>query len=353
MRRRFIGWGLVVAVCVAGLVPSPATAARKRPPPTAAPAPDPEVQALIGRAKDLFLEAKFSEALDAYSTAYARTQVNGLVYMMARCHEEMGRYREALDLFERFLQGDAPPEARGMAQSAIRILRDRVARASVVLQVAPFGAEVEIDGVVVGKAPLPPQSLQPGRHDVRVTLPGYREHREQVVAAGGEEVRVVVALVAEAPTKPPAVPPALPTGSRPAAGVVGQGGGDAIAGPVRSPYVPWKWATLGTGAALVVSATVTYVVGELNHRRVADAQSFDPNDPASDLTQAEAVDLTAAGDVKKRAGYVLWGVGGAALVASTVLFVLDAVADKPSAVAAPLAVSPVDGGACVFATGRF
>lgn len=52
------------------------------------------------------------------------------------------------------------------------------------------GASVEVDGKVVGKTPLAPISVAPGKHTVKVKKLGYLEHVEAVDARAGATVRV-------------------------------------------------------------------------------------------------------------------------------------------------------------------
>ena len=58
-------------------------------------------------------------------------------------------------------------------------------------------------------------------------------------------------------------------------------------------------------------------------------------------------------DTKKLAGYVLWGVGGAALVTSGVLFIVEATSGPRKTKDPGVSVSPVAGGAVIMTGGRF
>ncbi|MDW8017866.1 MAG: PEGA domain-containing protein, partial [Thermus sp.] len=62
------------------------------------------------------------------------------------------------------------------------------------LEARPEGAEVLVDGRLVGRAPLR-LSLEAGLHEVRVQAPGYAEYRAQVEVRPGESVRLFVELV--------------------------------------------------------------------------------------------------------------------------------------------------------------
>lgn len=59
----------------------------------------------------------------------------------------------------------------------------------------PPGAQVFVDGVMVGKAPVR-VAYTPGRHAVQLRLPGYKDHKLDLDLAAGESQRVMVALEA-------------------------------------------------------------------------------------------------------------------------------------------------------------
>ena len=77
--------------------------------------------------------------------------------------------------------------------------------AKVELRGVPPGANVQIDGNDLGRAPLPnsDHSLEPGNHEVTVQLDGHETWRKSVTLKEGEHLEVLVALNK--------VPPPVPT----------------------------------------------------------------------------------------------------------------------------------------------
>jgi hypothetical protein len=67
--------------------------------------------------------------------------------------------------------------------------------ARLVIDTPVDGATVEVDGKVVGKTPLTPVAITPGKHTVRVKKPGYLEVVEVVDAHAGATVRVAAHLL--------------------------------------------------------------------------------------------------------------------------------------------------------------
>jgi hypothetical protein len=324
MRRRTVLATTLVLALFAAPRPPAAHAARLD---TAA------IQALLDQADRAFEEARYDDALGKYRASRAAGAPPEAVYMEARCHQEMERWREAREAFLDYLaQDDLDPEGKGRAEMALRVVADRLATGTLVIQVSPFGAAVTIDGEPAGSAPLAPLDLRPGPHEVLVEAPGCEPLQRSVTIEGGERTQLAIELRA-VPPGPAATPEPQPEP------------------PPRPSYSPWTWITLGTGAAVLVAGTVSYALGEEDHRRIVDAEGYGSEGPTR-LTQRAALDLEASGDRKKLAGYALWGVGGAALAASTVLFVLDATRD-PRDGSVHVTLSPTDDGGFLSLGGRF
>ena len=265
-----------------------------------------ELQAVLDEGRRLFDEEAYAEALERYQRAYDASGLHGLLYNIARCQQALGNDREALSTFRRFLGGeDLPPGPRGKAEMAVQILEKRLSTGRLVVQVSPFGAEILLDGEVVGTAPLAPLTVTPGTHQIEVRASGRPSAGQHVQVPAGGEITVTFALPEPPsspllPPTPPATPPPEPEPEGPSA-------------------TPWQWVTLGTGAALVASGVVLWWLGEEDWQKVDDA-----NSSSSSMSREEAQKLLDDGDTKHTVGYVMMGVGGAALATSVVLFVLDA-----------------------------
>lgn len=316
-----------VALLLAGLVLVHGTS------PLAAPArPSSEIQRIIDDGTRLFKEGRFEDALGQFRVALERTKDARLLYLVGRSLESLDRPVEALAAYEQFLAGDVPADARARAESSVRQLRERLAKGRLLFQIAPFGAVVRLDGEPLGSAPLPPWEGAPGPHELVVSAPGHGESRVHVEVPAGGEASVAIELAPLPADVPPVAPPLVTDRGEPLS------------------YAPWTWVALGVGVTLAAGGTLLFALGELDHQEIADGLS-DEATPAL-LTYREARDLDEAGDAKKLAGYALWGVGGAALVGATVLFVLEATAPEPGG-GPTVGVAPVTGGGFVTLEGRF
>lgn len=79
------------------------------------------------RARELFAEGDFVNAMGEMQAAQALSASPVRLYNMAACHEQLGQIPEAVDLYERFLNDmEAPPERRQRAQVRIEALRSEL-----------------------------------------------------------------------------------------------------------------------------------------------------------------------------------------------------------------------------------
>lgn len=153
---------------------------------------------------------RFSEAIDAWTKAYAVRPVFAVACAIGRS-ELLGRANaSAAALWLTRCLRFAPVPVKGQAkelaaQQEELVLRD-LARSRVgALRVeAELGAEISVDGRVVGKAPLVDEVfLEPGSHRLAASL-GSRSRSVDVVVAGGEARAVDLAVGASGPVRIPA-----------------------------------------------------------------------------------------------------------------------------------------------------
>ncbi len=146
-------------------------------------------------AKELFfrgvklLEAGDPErALDAFSRSRATIPRRGSTVNAAICLERLGRYDEALELYEEVLTrfaADLPEADRAGLTATMATLRKRVGAVNISANVTD--ASVQIDGRARGTLPLTtPLRVTQGAHVVRVVKNGYETYSTKVDVKLGE-----------------------------------------------------------------------------------------------------------------------------------------------------------------------
>ncbi|MBT9554630.1 MAG: PEGA domain-containing protein [Myxococcales bacterium] len=152
---------------------------------------------------------KANVALVEFVLAFAADSRPERLLGVAQALEASKQKAAAIELYERVLatgQGvtAATAQERLIALGAMK----PVAPTTLSLTVMPPGAEVFLDGAAVGRAPLGVQTIVPGTHRIELRLPGYQAFAQEILAAAGQQIALVVTLVPGASgTAPVTAPP--------------------------------------------------------------------------------------------------------------------------------------------------
>ncbi len=354
--------------------------------------------------------------LDAYERFDPpRFVIPEVLWNIGRCYEELGDDVSALPWFEEFRRLATEPDYVRAAQDKVREVRQRL-QAALTLVVEPPGTRVRVDGRDVGQSPLAePLRLDPGPHEVSFTREGFRARTEtltlkpreartlrvaleqsagtlRLVPVGGPatgEVRVLVDGV-EAHRGP------LPAQVRAAAGqrvvrvlrpdgteaalryvtVPDQGEVEvAVAFPAPPPVAPtpspgppeapaptvtvraergfpWHFVVIGSGAAMVAGGGVMTALAARDRSKITGAATGSDG-VVTGISQPKASSYADSARNKDTVAYVLYGVGGAAVIGGVLWWVLGATSDDDHASPVLPAAAPLAGGALLGATGRF
>ncbi len=222
--------------------------------------PEEDARAAFGEGRRLFRERDYAAARAQFEEAN-RILPNPRVYgNIAACFEAERNPAEAVRTYRRFLyEGGEQVDAGGRAGADRAIARLRRDVADLVFAIEPVGAEVRVDGIVMGSAPLPwPVAVAPGARLVEVRAYEHTPYSRTVQAVPGEEVAVQVVLDRIVATPAAAVEPRGEPEPEP----------DAQAEPRQDPASqppestplgrgPLFGVGLGLTAALAVGGTVT------------------------------------------------------------------------------------------------
>ena len=144
----------------------------------------------------LFEDGDYATALLKYRAAYDATHDARLLWDVAVCQKSLRHYTEALATLGRYLAegGDLlTAQDRKDAQDLSRALRPFTTAETI--QVNEPGAEVSVDGQVVGKSPLEaPVTLDIGMRRVRVSKEGFRTWDQPVPVGGSAATSLDVRL---------------------------------------------------------------------------------------------------------------------------------------------------------------
>lgn len=337
-------------------------------------AADRETARSLMKEGDRYFEAKdFPHALQAYQGAYAVVKVPTTGLSVSKTLIALNRLIEARDVALQVTRipaaaGDPPmfAKARADAEDWARQLEGRIPSVKATVQGAADASSVQvaIDGAAWPKelAQLP-RKVDPGKHVVTASAPGYQDVRVEVVVAEGEKKEVTLALqpaagapvVAPAPVAPTAAP-GYPGPQPEASAPVGPPGPLPVAPPppektaTTSPNT-LMWAGFAVGGAGIIVGSVT---GIMSMSKTSSLKSGDtcpnsrcPPEKESDLNSAKT--LATVSNI----GFGI-GIAGAAVGVIALLTAKPATSEKPPASASlTVRVEPVAWPGGLGLVGRF
>jgi len=203
-----------------------ARADEPRPAPTTAAPDSPEARAadLFRRGNELYDNGKFAEAEKLYREVWALSKTWDIACNLGAVELDLGKHRDAAEHLAYALR-EYPA---GGKQSQRLTLQERMKEAKahvgiLRLRVNVEGAEVLINGVLIGKTPLPPEVfVSPGRVAIDVRSDGYDSAKKNTEATKDEAQDITLTLT----SKPlPSLAPALALGGL---AIVGLGVGTGL-----------------------------------------------------------------------------------------------------------------------------
>lgn len=236
-----------------GAAPRRGGATARKPDDVVAEAPETANAALAEAARNTFMEGvrwyrkkHYQEALAAFLESYALSKSPTVLVNLGFSHLRLGNPAAAIRAFEQFLA-----EAKGGSPGALARAEAGLAEAKALVGhiaiSAPEGAELTVDGVVVGHAPLRRAvDVTPGRHEVTMSsAAGTKTESIEVAQGATAEIKLVPPRTAVRAAPPP-----------------------RAAGEHEAPeHVPWyappnvTAPTYVAGAVSVVSLTAAFVLG--------------------------------------------------------------------------------------------
>lgn len=156
-----------------------------------------------------FEARRFREAIHSFQVAAQLVPSADLWFNIARAHEELGEWEQAIEHYRRYLRDRVDPPDRQQVESHVALLEERAEAARAARLTAPTtgtltvrvdveGASVRLDDRDVGQSPLSDDlTLDPGPHQLAVTRDGYLPFRAAVGIEAGLRTAAYVDLQPE------------------------------------------------------------------------------------------------------------------------------------------------------------
>jgi tetratricopeptide (TPR) repeat protein len=169
-----------------------------------------------------FDDRRYAEAADEFEAAYRLSPAFVVLYNIGQVDVILGRSVEAVDAFDKYLkQGAAaiPAERRREVEAEIEKQTARIG--TIAARTIPDGAELRVDGALVGTTPLPKVvRVTAGHHTVAATMKGRTTEVREVDVGGRAEIALELTLAAISAETPAAAPVAAPAPPPPAPPVI-------------------------------------------------------------------------------------------------------------------------------------
>lgn len=200
---------------------SPAIAQVAPPAPTPAPAAKPvdpsaspkdQAREHYARGIAAYDEGDFAHALVELQRAQELAPDYRVLYNIGQVNLQLHRYANGRAALRKYLaEGGTrvPAERKEAVQRDLAATDTKVARVSIQVDAPAAVAEVTVDDVVVGNAPIFEVEVDAGEHRIGARAPKYQAYTEVVTLVGGEikDLALKLApLVIEAPPPPPRAP---------------------------------------------------------------------------------------------------------------------------------------------------
>jgi hypothetical protein len=307
-------------------------------------------------------EQRFSDAAEEFDTAYKISRAFKILFNIGQVDTALGRSVEAVEAYDAYLkQGGATITAERRKEVQIEIEHQLARIGYLSIRTSPPGADVRLDGVTVGKSPLPRSvRVRMGRHSVEAILAGHVPAIRELDVAGRAEVTVDLSLEpfvepqpptphpAPTPAPAPVVVPVVtfwppPPTSVPSSEPAASPGGKTPPAPVEKAGAhesSVNWQRL-IGCVVMVGGLGTATIGGLLAYKGSNQsnEAHDRLDAATNAGDAAAYDQAKpdfdAGRRRNELGWTVAGIGAAGLLGGVVL-----VATAPERRAASLAFTP-------------
>jgi hypothetical protein len=262
-------------------------------------------------------EQRFADACDEFEAAYALSPDYRVLYNLGRVSVMLGRHVRAAEAFEAYLAdgGDRLPEER--RQEVARVLAEEHRKIGAVGVETAAGADVRIDGRLVGRAPLAGRiRVAAGKHTIEAWLGGQSAQLREIDVEGASTTDVTLPIVAATRAGIGADAPAAPQPKAVAATTPPLTVTKQPEQRSRSRVVAYVIA--GTGLAVMLGGLALAYEGATaanaaKARLVTAATPVPPATPSVTDYDAAKLDYDNA-KTRNRLGWTMGAIGGAALI---------------------------------------
>jgi hypothetical protein len=320
-----------------------------------------KAEALVDQAVELRRNGDDEGALALLLQAYGMGHLPRATGQLGLCEQALGRWPEADTYLTEALKAESDPwvkRNRRALEDAIVIVKGHLAR--VEMQGEPDGAEVWVNGVLVGKLPLTaPVRVGAGEIEIELRTPGSAPETKTIRLEAGQYQRIVMRA-----SKPPVAPaasaqPALVAVSTEPPRASGEPAATAVAAPASSngrralKWVAWGLGAAGLGVGIYGTTQNSSLVASFDKVCGIDPATGNARDIKTGMYTADCANRKSDYESKARLGVAGFVAGGALAAAGFILWLTEPSAPAHDGTALSCAPGVSSGGAEVSCGMRF
>jgi tetratricopeptide (TPR) repeat protein len=165
-------------------------------PKTSAEANQDKVAKIYAEAESDYKLQKFDKSLQGFQQVYELTSEPSLLFNIAQCYRQLGRFEEAKKSYQTFLRDVPKHPLRANAQERIKDLDAEIARlaqkGTAVISTQQDPTQILFDGETKGDSPLRLTELEPGEHRITVKKEGFIDFEVVATIKPGEAYELKV-----------------------------------------------------------------------------------------------------------------------------------------------------------------
>jgi len=153
-------------------------------------------RALFFRGMKAFNKGNYPSALSLFLASNKLASKSVVIFNIAMCHRALFQYKRSIAAFGRYLKRKGRRIKPGRLRRVRRFNREMNRKLGrLVLAISPPGAQVKVDGEVVGVSPLARSvTIDPGKRLLEVSVTGYRTYTRTLEVLDGQRIKLSIRL---------------------------------------------------------------------------------------------------------------------------------------------------------------
>ena len=265
----------------------------------------------VTEAAAAFKAREFGKAVNLLKKAYEKDKSPVFLFNIGRSYEEWGKYREAAEYYKRVITEEQTDKSLiKKALTGFQRVQGKIP-SRVKISCEGIQGTAFIDGKNAGTCPVELEH-PPGKIRIQVKAKGYHTWSTELalIPDGFSETKAKLKPLKKPEAKKMPTPKSK-VGKKTVKGTTRKTPGRPIKS-IKQKASPWPWVVVGLGAALAAAGGIMQYLSY--HERMTVKNAADPNGLVTGFTQSQAWSKEQRARNYAIGAYVMYGIGGAAVL---------------------------------------